>query len=247
MGMPKRVISIMAALPDEIRHFCRRHRLKRRPGRRSGWSGIVAGQEVEVHCTGVGAECARRGLDRVLAGGRPAAMMFVGSAGALTGSLAVGDLVLADRLVSADDSTEVRWTPTSIWFDRALTLAKARIGPVLTTRRIVTTATAKRRLALVHALETETAAVDMESHTWATCASQANLPFVVLKAISDTLDEDLPLDFNDALRADGSLSRARVVAAAVRQPSAVPGLLELRDRVKLCSRVLEQALVTVLG
>lgn len=245
--MPKRVISVVAALPDEVRHFCRSHRLKRRQDRGAGWSGTVAGQTVEVHCTGVGAERARRGLERVLAGGRPAVMMFVGSAGALTASLGVGDLVVADRLVSSDDPAEVRWTPASSWFERALTLSAARVGPVLTTRKVLTTATAKRELALVHALETETAAVDMESHAWATCACEADVPFVVFRAISDTLEEDLPLDFNDALRADGSLSRVQIVAAAIRQPTAVPGLLDLRDRVNLCSRVLEQALVSVLG
>lgn len=241
------MISIVAALPEEVRYFCRCHDLERHAGDTPGWMGSVAGRKLEVRCTGVGARKARASLDQIVDSRASEVLIFVGSAGALTGSLKVGDLLVADRFVSSVDPTDVKWASESRWFARAAALAKARVGPILTTPEVVSSAEAKRELALRHALERENAAVDMESHAWATLAIEAKIPFVVLRAISDTVDEDLPLDFNDALRSDGTISRARVVAAALRHPTAVPGLLGLRDRVNLCSRVLEQALVSLLG
>ena len=70
----------------------------------------------------------------------------------------------------------------------------------------------------------------------AAVAASLGIPFVVVRAISDPAEESLPLDFNDCLDPAGSISRARVVARAARNPALIAPLWRLRGRARACSR-----------
>jgi adenosylhomocysteine nucleosidase len=56
-------------------------------------------------------------------------------------------------------------------------------------------------------------------------AQRAQVPFVIIRTVSDLLDEDLPLDFNLFLRPTAWL---KGVGALLWNPSSVLGLLRLR-------------------
>ncbi len=179
----------------------------------------------------------------------------MGTAGALSVGLRVGDLVVAERVLlddepgdnGAGDAAAGIPVPESPWFDRAAALPGAHLGTLVSSRRVASTAIGKHELGEHHRLGKATAAVDMESWEWASAAREAGIPFVIVRAVTDTASEDLPLDFNQALRTDGSLSQARVIRSAIRRPAALPGLLNLQGRVRLCAERLEQVLVSILG
>lgn len=96
-----------------------------------------------------------------------------------------------------------------------------RIGRFVSTDRVVGSAREKRE----YAKNTEAIGLDMESAVLAAEASRAQVPFVVIRSVSDLLDEDLPLDFNLFLRPTGWLQG---VAAVLTTPSSLLGLGRLR-------------------
>lgn len=68
-------------------------------------------------------------------------------------------------------------------------------------------------------------AVDMESHVAAAYASRRVLPFAALRVISDPAGRDLPPLAGSAMRPDGSVDVAGVVAGLARDPRQLPALL----------------------
>jgi hypothetical protein len=70
-------------------------------------------------------------------------------------------------------------------------------------------------------------AVDMESHAVATIASDAGIPFLVVRAIADPADRVIPQAALEALRPDGQVRVAAVLGGVIRQPSQLIALLRL--------------------
>jgi adenosylhomocysteine nucleosidase len=95
------------------------------------------------------------------------------------------------------------------------------IGRFVSTEYIVGSASEKRRFSR----STGAIGLDMESAAVAVEAQRAQVPFVIIRTVSDLLDEDLPLDFNLFLRPTAWL---KGVGALLGNPSSVMGLLRLR-------------------
>ena len=243
--MPERPVLVVAAMPAEVRTLCRRHSLRRRFGAAARWQGLVNGLRVDVVATGTGATRARTGFEAAVGVETPAVAIGIGVAGALSPGLGVGDLLVAEKLVPSGDESRELPVPRSPWLERALALPGARAGILVTSEQVASTADAKAELAARFAAGAP-AAVDMESHAWSVAAATAGVPFVAVRAVSDLAAEDLPFDLNRALRADGSISPARVLAAAIGRPNTWGGLRVLRGRVRRCSRALEQAVASML-
>jgi adenosylhomocysteine nucleosidase len=96
---------------------------------------------------------------------------------------------------------------------------------------VVTTASEKRRFAKI----ADAIGLDMESAALAAEAQRAQVPFVIVRAASDLLDEDLPLDFNLFLRPTGWL---KGVAALVARPSSITGLRRLHRQSRAAAKTL---------
>jgi adenosylhomocysteine nucleosidase len=97
-----------------------------------------------------------------------------------------------------------------------------------------TDATTKRQL---HA-ETRAHAIDLESGSVARVAEDFGLPFVVVRAISDAADRDLPPAALLALDRRGRIDIVRVLASLLRQPAQLPALLSLASDAARARRAL---------
>jgi adenosylhomocysteine nucleosidase len=145
-------------------------------------------------------------------------IISIGIAGALAPDMAVGDIVVAERVVTAGEAfeTDAKWTARlAAKFPRAL------IGAVLGRGAIADTAEIK---ALLHE-STRAAAVDMESHLAARAAHEAGLPFAALRVISDSADQALPPAALTAMNPDGSIALGRVLWSVAKSPSQIPALI----------------------
>jgi hypothetical protein len=111
---------------------------------------------------------------------------------------------------------------------------------VLTALRIADSVAEKRRLLkVVHGGgDTGPTVVDLESAAYAEAAVAEGIPWLVLRAVSDTADEALPGLLNRALDDGGAIRRGRVLAGLLGHPSALPQLLGLRRRVRGAAEVL---------
>ncbi len=238
-------LALVAALEGEASDL--RRRLAMAPERVAGlpgpaYAGLCGRRPVLLACSGMGRRRAEEAIEAVLAHRAVLAVVSFGFSGGLQGHLAAGDLVLASELMgSTGPAGEIE--PTIYRADRELlgaateALQTARLpalcGPTVTVPGIVATPAGKESLGRW----TGAVAVDMESYWLARAASARGLPFLALRAVSDTMDEPLP-PLNQLLDDDGDLSAGRLAAHLVREPGSLADLLRMARNVGRARRAL---------
>ena len=85
-------------------------------------------------------------------------------------------------------------------------------------------------------------AVEMESFDIVSAATDAGVPAVAVRAISDTSEEPLPVDMNEVFSDEGQLSIPRVVGQVAMHPQALPGLVRLGQQSKKAAEALAEFL-----
>lgn len=179
---------------------------------------------VHILVTGIGATPATAATRQALAQTRPNAVLTCGFAGALHPSLQLGDVVL-----DADNAGSL---------GPLLRQLGARTARFHTAERVAVTASEK------HTLHSSTGAdaVEMESGAIRELCRNQGIPCATLRVISDTADEDLPLDFNQFLDGKGGLSLPAILANIAASPGRIPALLRFQRRTRLAADRLAQTL-----
>jgi len=141
-----------------------------------------------------------------------------GLAGGLSPLLKVGEVVIADQVISGSE----QWRCDERWrVALAAKLAGAHQGPIAASKTILEDAEGKAALFSA----TGALAVDMESGAAARFAATRKLPFAVLRVISDDARHVLPPAALVAMQPDGGIALGRVLASLLRHPLQVPGLI----------------------
>ncbi len=114
-----------------------------------------------------------------------------------------------------------------------------RVGDIVrdlcTIDRVATTAAEKQKLRA----STGAMGVDMESSAVAQKAAEWGVTFQAIRVVSDTADDDMPLDFNIYRDREGRFSRTRIAMAAMARPfTAVPALLRLDRNCRMAAESL---------
>lgn len=188
--------------------------------------------------TGVGLERARQCARRVLTTESIGLVVSTGFACAL-GAAHIGELLVGRDVgyMSGQDG------PCSRLIDipgaeREAVLAflngvvpAERIGRFVSTDRIIGRAAEKAEMAQ----RAQAIGLDMESWALAGEAQRAQVPFVIIRSVSDLADEDLPLDFNLFLKPTDWLKGLRTILAA---PSCLLGLGRLRRQSRSAGKTL---------
>ncbi|MFI3199397.1 MAG: phosphorylase [Methylococcaceae bacterium] len=147
-----------------------------------------------------------------------------GCAAALGASLKPGDLILADKLIDAENN---EMAINADWHSYANhLLAKFVIvtpGCLGESVSIVSTSTDKKQL---HFL-TGAVALDMESIAIAKVAKQYTLPFLAIRVIVDPVEMNLPLAINHSLNDRGEVVLKKLLAFLFLHPGELPGLIKL--------------------
>lgn len=183
---------------------------------------------VEILFTGVGRRQAEAALARTLQSHVPARVLSCGFAGALDPALPVG---------------AVGFTTDHAALGDVLRSAGAQPMRFVTVDRVAVTAAEKAALRR----DTGADAAEMESAALAALCRAQGAPFAVVRAISDSAEEDLPLDFNRFLRPDGGLDFVRLLGALACRPARVAGLLRLQRQCRAASERLADVLWNALN
>jgi len=157
-------------------------------------------------------------LARFLEDGASAIVSF-GIAGGLSPALRPGTLLLPGHVLSESGRHEA----SSPWRQ---SLLDAGIGIGASLYGAEKPAVSAVEKAALHAA-TGAVAVDLESHIVARAAAEAGLPFLVVRAIADPAECDLPEAALIPLRPDGTPDLPRIIAATLRQPRQIPALIRL--------------------
>ncbi len=228
------VVGIVTAIPEEFEAIEGRlsdgHRLRAGKGDRGILlRGRISGASVLLAMTGDGKARAERGVSFLLREFPVSVLVGAGAAGALGPSLRAGDIIVSERVV--DESGDAP-PPDAGWISRAVALG-ARPATVVTLAKLVCSSKEKKDLASrFGATDSGPAVVDMESAAWARAATGRGVPYVILRAVSDTFEEELPGFLSSCLSAEGSVDRAAVARRLLLRPGALPVLLKARERVR---------------
>lgn len=192
--------------------------------------GRRADCRLHLFLTGIGTVKAQAVSRAALAGQRLDLAISSGFACALVPS-GVGDLLIGHDVVVAGGGEPL--SCAAPWRAAALAAAAAagvpaRSGRFVTVSDVVWRAVDKGRLAA----DTGAVGLDMESAAVGRAAVEAQVPFLVIRAASDLLDEDLPIDFNLFLDPAGWL---RGGVQCLTRPSVLAGLNRLRRQSAVAS------------
>ena len=160
---------------------------------------------------------------------RATAVVSWGLAGALGDGFDVGDWVIGTGVAGGFDHG-----CDAAWHDRvAAALPGAHAGRVHADGNLADPPR-KRHLAAGGAV-----AVDMESHVAARVAAAYGLPFLIIRVISDRIDDALPLAAQVAMGPRGTTDHRRLLASLARHPGQVPAFAAFAWRSVGCLGVLK--------
>lgn len=192
--------------------------------------------EINIIETGIGPVQASNAASTTVSCLLPHVMIVTGYAGAL-GPEGVGALIIATEV--HDWTAERGHAPEmshALLVEGAKTAArKAGLGwsqgAVLTVARVAWRATEKQTLGEASGA----LAVDMETAAVAKVANAAGIPFVAVRAISDKVGEDLPLDFS---RCFGPYGVVHAIIEIIRHPFILKGLYRMKRQAEVASESL---------
>jgi hopanoid-associated phosphorylase len=145
-------------------------------------------------------------------------VISIGLAGALSPLLKVGDVVIADRVMTGME----KWDCDEGWRVRLESrLPFAHQGSLFGSDVIIEKPETKSGLHKT----TGALAVDMESQVAARFAASRNLPLAGLRVISDDASHVLPPAALVAMRPDGGIALGRVLASLLKKPVQIPALV----------------------
>lgn len=190
------------------------------------WKSKVGESEVTVLITGVGAQAAAQAMDLMM---RMAdkdqyfdVVLSSGLAGAVCDTLHVGDIIAPKELIA-----ELQYSDAA--FERLFADGKLRqvalqqgakdANCLYTTDQILVKARQKKACA------SRAQSVDMESFEIVKQAAAWGARSVVIRSISDSASEDLPINFNLTLSKKREVSLARVLLQLLKNPFALPALI----------------------
>lgn len=213
-----------------------------------GCYGRIGNTPIALATSGIGMRRAAENASRVLAEVHDIDLVILtGVAGALADNLDIGDLVLADHLLTREDD---RGQPAqTVEVPRlqlelvSLGLDKAGInhsrGGILTVKYPLATEAEKRRVGR----STGAIAVDMETAVIAREAAARGIPFVAMRTIMDTVEHDLA----GAGLADenGKVRPLRAAATLARNPTMLAGLVRLVRNLRSASDAMATAVDAV--
>ena len=173
---------------------------------------------VDFVITGMGATNAARVADALISK-KYSFCIISGFAGALQPSVKLAAIVVPEKVQNhASRQTEICNADLLV---HASANGAMRIETLLTTDRVVNTATEKHRLSAF------AAAVDMESFAILHAANKKSVPTAVVRVISDSFDRDMPAGLDTMVDPRGNVKIAGVLRYVTKHPLMVPALVRL--------------------
>jgi len=209
-------------------------------------AGMAASAQADILITGIGCQNAQKTTREFLAAHSPGFALTCGFAGGLNPELKLGEVVFEltnrrDEFHASQTELEIRdsWNSS---LREMLLAAGAKPAKIFCADRIATTIAEKKKLRD----ETGADAVEMESAAIHAVCRERGIPCATVRVISDTANEDLPLDFNALVRPDQSLDFGKLAWAAAKSPGKISALMQLQKKTRFAAERLAAVLSKIL-
>lgn len=211
------IIGVLVPLPQEAKALGRWH---------YPYQQVFQHNEQLLICrSGVGYANAKEAAMKLIASGANQLISF-GTAAALTSGLAVGNIVIPEIVVDTLGHRYLSQHPFRADCIKFFSQKKDLViheGILSHASDVLRTSEHKKNLAK----QTTAIAADMESFALAEIASENEIPFTVIRVISDEVDFQLPDIIISALSSAGHFNYAKFFLGLVQKPAEIVGCYEL--------------------
>ena len=191
--------------------------------------------------SGVGRKLAKRALEEVVSRFSISEIVSIGFAGGLEPKLETGDLIIADSVRETHSETGIP-SPESLLpldshlLDQALRLSfrdklTIKSGGLVT---VDTPACSREEKQKLHR-HYSAIAVDMETSSLLRLAISKKIPFLSVRSISDSADQEL-VDFSHCFNEEGEISRFKAGWHVLTNPSLLPKAETLRQASRFAAK-----------
>lgn len=186
--------------------------------------GEFQGRNISLVETGPGRQAAAQATAAMIAGHRPQWIVSSGFAGGLAPELKRGDFVMAN------DMADVGGGHLAVDFHISPEALKAtphvHVGRMLTVDKIIRTKAEKLELGQTH----NALAVEMESYAVAEVCRREKVRFMAVRVISDTTEDELPVEVEKLLGMKSTAGRlGAALGALVQRPSSALDMWQLKE------------------
>ncbi len=226
------MLTLMAAMAQELRSLKRSLQAQEAFAQGAcrvfhAWFGSIP---VLMAQSGMGRDNAERALDLLLARERVGPLLSIGFAGGLAESIACGQIVLCSSFQCEQNPDEPVYDADAHLLHRAQeTFADEpglRTGRCLTVVRPTAGPALRRHAAQAFGADM----ADMESYWLARRAAHHNIPFLGVRAITDTGQSELS-PFDRCVKPEGRMTLAPVIPALLRRPWHVSRAVSIMRRI----------------
>ena len=206
------------------------------------------GHEFLLVESGMGFGNAARAAEMLIRDTHPDLLISAGFCGGITPELLTGDVVVAKKIIIADESgfEEIPVLLSSIgqtFVARQAAIGKRTVGGTFVSTSVITS---KVRLAAMLSGQYQNPVVEMESGAIAIIAAESNIPLLAIRAVSDTAAEELGFSLDEFC--DSGLRRIlihKVLLTILRKPSIIPQLVRLALNSRVAAASLSESMKTV--
>jgi adenosylhomocysteine nucleosidase len=198
------------------------------------YSAGMSGAEIKVLLTGIGGKKAWVEATKILWDADIDLCISSGLAGALKPEHRPGEVLAAESVYASQWKTTVSSDPGLVAV--AASCGAKVVKSFYSASHVVLRAEEKRALGL------RADAVEMESGEVLYEAAAFGARAIAVRGISDSVEEDLPLDFNRVTTDSGDVSIKRVLGQMVQNPGALPSLIRFGQQSRLAAEKLAEFL-----
>jgi adenosylhomocysteine nucleosidase len=196
-------------------------------------TGLRRGHHVSILLTGIGHQNAERSLREFLEKNSSECVLTCGFAGGLNPDLKLGEVVFELAAPVANNQK----------LAEDLTVAGAKPAKFFCAERIAITIAEKKKLRA----ETGADVVEMESAAIHEICRAKKIPCATVRVISDTANEDLPLDFNAFAKPDKNLDYGKLALAIAKSPWKIIALKKLQKQTQFAAEKLAEVLAKIIA
>lgn len=188
-------------------------------------SCISANKHLMIAFSGAGPDNAETAAEILIKQGATRLISW-GCAAGLSDWVKPGDLTLANCLVDADRNNkniDEAWHRHSVGILEKYSDITIRNGKIVESRDLVVSSREKKELNWASGA----VALDMESAAVARVADRHKLKYLIIRAIADPVDMDLPKAVAYSLNDQGDVSLGKLLSYLIRHPNELPKLIKL--------------------
>lgn len=205
------------------------------------WSFVSSNQKVLLAETGIGSKRAEEAAKHIIEFMSPDIVINTGFCGALTTGLRLGDIVLAESVLAY--STELHALPDAV--DKTLfNLLSASVNQVFYPATFISTTgiESKWRIAALLNDKILRPVLEMESYAIAAVCHNNDIPFVSIRAVSDTADQDPQPVCSKIFGSDLKISIIKLLKALITSPLISRDLVQLSANTEVAGKYLAIAI-----